>query len=156
MSQEKNNQNEEKKDIIINMEREIQDQEVKLQKQYGLKINTLQNLNIQLNGKLQQYEETQNNFENLREEYENSLSLINEQGEKIAELDAQKRELENNYSELKLQRDHQESTAKRLQEETQAQLREMEQKYESKVAILKQNHQKQTIGIMNSNIYSPN
>lgn len=42
----------------------------------------------------------QSNYENLRTEYENSMTLINEQGDTIAELEAQKKELEDNVADL--------------------------------------------------------
>lgn len=40
---------EEKKGIIINMEREIQSTSLKLQKHFGIKVQSLQSLNTQLN-----------------------------------------------------------------------------------------------------------
>lgn len=43
---------EEKKDIIINMERDLQDQTSKLQKKYDLKVQTLKSINDQLNVKI--------------------------------------------------------------------------------------------------------
>ena len=55
------------------MEREIQTQNAKLQQHFTLKLNTLQNLNNQLNAKLQQYGDIHGDFNNLKEEYNNSL-----------------------------------------------------------------------------------
>ena len=43
----------EKRDIIINMERDLQDQTTKMNKKYEVKVNTLKSINDQLNVKLQ-------------------------------------------------------------------------------------------------------
>ena len=42
----------EKRDIIINMERDLQDQTTKMHKKYEVKVNTLKSINDQLNVKL--------------------------------------------------------------------------------------------------------
>ena len=44
-------------------------------------MSTLQNLNDQLNDKLQYFDELQGNLERLQNEYSNSLALLNEQNE---------------------------------------------------------------------------
>ena len=56
----------EKKDIIINMERDLQDQSQKLQKKHELKLNSLASINDQLNVKLQEFHDLEKAFEEVQ------------------------------------------------------------------------------------------
>lgn len=73
----------ERKDIIIGMEKELQSVQLKMQKKSDMKVNSLQGINDHLNVKLQELIKTEQEFTKMKSEYDQSLIILNEQQEQL-------------------------------------------------------------------------
>lgn len=82
------------------MEKELQSVQLKLQKKCDMKVNSLQGINDHLNVKLQELIKTEQEFTKMKNEYDQSLVILNEQQEQLTQLGNFNEELKHQNEQL--------------------------------------------------------
>lgn len=130
----------ERKDIIIGMEKELQSMQLKVQKKCDLKVNSLQGINDHLNVKIQELIKTEQEYQNVKKEYDQSIVMLNEQQERLAELGNINEELKQQNQHLSMRQER--STIEQTEQcvHLRKQIEQMHAKYEQKIRTLKEQH----------------
>lgn len=97
----------ERKDIIIGMEKELQSQQLKLHRKAEMKLNSLQSINDHLNVKLKELMKVEQDHTNLKHEYEQSLGILNEQQERMGNMNLLNQQLKDEVEDVRVSQDHQ-------------------------------------------------
>ena len=112
------------------MEKELQSMQLKVQKKCDLKVNSLQGINDHLNVKIQELIKTEQEYQNVKKEYDQSIVMLNEQQERLTELDNINEELKQQNQHLSMRQER--STIEQTEQcvHLRKQIEQMHTKYE--------------------------